>query len=265
MSIRSADIIFFDTETEVSNDLPVEVSAVHVKEGVVKDTFSTLIDIMRPISMKSTEIHNISNEMIKAARAPILPVAIRCFHLWIQQTGAAVISAHNYSGFDKRIVINAARVAGMEEHVKFFDPLQGLDTLTLCNKILKVSQDPEKLKLPEYVYNRKLGTLSSKFLGQAHANAHRAGADVAALSEIFYKLLDVCESKGIPKEKADFLTWLNGSYTFDRFETKQHFGQLISDVWKSDPGYCQFLLSSTKDENLKQSIMKYRNASNTKN
>ncbi|MBO5387748.1 MAG: 3'-5' exonuclease, partial [Lachnospiraceae bacterium] len=63
-----SDYVVFDLETtgiSCKNDSIIEISAVKVINGQVIDTFSTLVNPMRPIPYGATAVNGITDEMVK--------------------------------------------------------------------------------------------------------------------------------------------------------------------------------------------------------
>ena len=62
------DYVVFDLETtgiSHKNDAIIEISAVKVINGEVVDTFSTLVNPMRPIPYPATAVNGITDDMVK--------------------------------------------------------------------------------------------------------------------------------------------------------------------------------------------------------
>ena len=259
ISIREVPIVFFDTETEVSNDLPVEISACLAIGKEVKECFTTLVDIGTPITAKSTMIHGISDDMLREQRAPMLAVALRCFRMWLDSVGAINVAAYN-SPFDTRIIQGAVKRSAPDLGDFFKDRLV-FDVLVLARKLIKATDNESLWAQPDHAPNRKLQTLRQKFCPRLEGAAHRGEADVKSTVHVFHALLDLYETK----VGADLLdphhvnTWLGIFEPLETFTFGKHNGKSVAAVWKMDPGYCNYMLGQkTIDPEIRAGLLKFK-------
>ena len=171
MRHRYRDFVVIDFETTGLNfyyDRIVEIGAARVKDGVLGETYETLVNPLMPIPPGATRIHGITDEMVTAA--PSVQDALPDF---LQFIGQSVIAAHN-APFDMKFLITSAHQSG-------FSITNGVtDTLPLCKKIF-----------PE-LSNHRLGTVAAH-LKLAHETAHRSLSDVLATAGILTACLDILD------------------------------------------------------------------------
>lgn len=101
------DYVVFDLETTgtswKSDDI-IEISALKAVAGVVKDSFSTLVDPQRGIPAAASAINGITDEMI--AGAPLIEEALGGFLDFI---GDFVLVGHNIHSFDLKFIYRDAK------------------------------------------------------------------------------------------------------------------------------------------------------------
>ena len=162
------DYVAFDTETTgryIHVDEITEIGAVKVKDGVVADRFSLLVNPGRPIPQEVIELTGITDEMVAGAPAPAEGV-LQFLHF---AEGLPLVG-HNVT-FDVYMILN---------HVSEIPNIL-VDTMRIGRRVAK--------DLPDH----KLGTLFaySQTLGygaQIEGNAHRAGYD-AEMARVIYEAL----------------------------------------------------------------------------
>ncbi len=96
------DYVVFDLETtgiSWSEDAIVEISALKVKNAVITDRFSTLVNPQRSIPYHAYKVHGISDQMV--ADAPCLKEALTGFLDFI---GEDVLVGHNIASFDLKFI-----------------------------------------------------------------------------------------------------------------------------------------------------------------
>ncbi len=126
--LEETTYVVFDLETTGfnagANDQIIEIGAVKMQRGEVKDTFSCLVDPKREISEKITEITKITNEMLKGKKSE--EEAVKKFMAWC---GDAPLVAHN-AKFDHSFLERAFNIYDLGE---FKNTL--IDTLELSRAL----------------------------------------------------------------------------------------------------------------------------------
>ncbi len=123
------DYVVFDLETtgtSVKSDDIIEISAIKTVSGVIKETYSTLVNPKRSIPAAASAINGITDEM--TAQAPFLEEALAGFLDFI---GDFVLVGHNIHTFDLKFICRDA--------MKLFDRQVNndyIDTLNMARKCL---------------------------------------------------------------------------------------------------------------------------------
>lgn len=160
--------VVFDTETtgtDANKDDIIEISAVKLVDGEIKEQFSCLINPGRHISEEATAVNNITDEMV--ANCYKISDVIGDFYKFTRGT---ILVAHN-APFD----ISFISIAGKKNLYDFDNAY--IDTLVLSRQIMP------KLK------NHKLGTIC-KALDVSLVGAHRALNDAVATAQVFVELMN---------------------------------------------------------------------------
>lgn len=163
--LKQNTFVVFDVETtglDADTCEITEIGAAKVQNGVITQTFQTLVKPKGTISYEITQITGITNAMVQDA--PSIDHAIKDFALF---ASGGILVAHNLS-FDIRFIQSAGRKHGI-----LFDN-EKLDTLSF-------------VKSKMYLTNYKLGTIV-KELKIDLTNAHRALFDAVATAEVLIKL-----------------------------------------------------------------------------
>lgn len=165
--LKETAFVVFDTET---TGLPltariIEIGAVRVSKGRMREEFSSLVNPGRSIPYTATEIHGITDEMV--ATAPSLSFVLKGFLNFI---GDDILVAHN-AVFDLRML---ALHFERERLSLFSNPT--IDTHTLARKML-----PQlgKYNLPFLI----------KYWQSPYNGCHRALVDAKHTAFIFLKML----------------------------------------------------------------------------
>jgi len=173
--------IVLDLETTGFNagfDDIIEISALKISNGIIVDTFSTLINPNRYIEPNITELTGISNEMVKDA--PLINNAIDSIISFI---GDCVIVGHNVH-FDVNFLYdNYYGLRGC------FVTNDVLDTLRLSRKFFK---------------NLKHHTLEimANYFDQVNKPTHRAMSDCKATFELLTNIQKYIQTSHIDVEEA---------------------------------------------------------------
>ncbi len=146
------------------HDELTEIGAVKIRNGVVLDTFQTLINPGRSIPPHIVELTSITNDMVRDAAQPRDAVT-RFLEFFGDDRTIAIV--HN-GGFDLRAIrARAKRYAGRQ-----FAP-RSFDTRAYCQSLFPLT-------------GNSLGELAQQF-GVVLTQAHRALADAQATGEVFLK------------------------------------------------------------------------------
>lgn len=161
--------IAFDTET--TGKYPIEsevceIAGVRFENGMVSNTFSTLIKPSRPMSEEVIKIHGITNEMV--TDAPTMGEVIKKFHDYIGET---TLVAH-HAPFDLGFMAVEFEKAGLSLP----------RTPAICSSRLSRNVITDSI-------NHKLQTLIPH-LGLTRGAAHRATDDARACGELLLKCIE---------------------------------------------------------------------------
>lgn len=162
------DYVLYDLETTGTSsryDEVIEISAVKVKNGVVTEEFSQLVNPGRPIPHAASAVNHITDAMVAAA-----PGFGEVLQQFIVFAGDAVLVGHNINSFDMKFLYrDCERYFGQTLTNDY------IDTLKLA-----------RLCLPELSHHR-LGDLA-QYYGISTAGAHRALNDCRMNQQVFEKL-----------------------------------------------------------------------------
>jgi DNA polymerase III epsilon subunit family exonuclease len=175
--LNECDFVVFDTETtgaKAGHSRMTEIGAYRVSGGKIVDEFQTLVNPEMPIPAHITQLTGISDSM--AARAPLFAdVAPDLLNFF----GDSVLVAHN-ADFDMAFLnYEIRRVYGERKLIN-----HNLCTVRLSRKLLPNIQ------------NYKLHTVAEYFSIQI-CNRHRAAGDALATAQIFVRLLQKLNEKGV--------------------------------------------------------------------
>lgn len=160
-----SDYVLYDLETTGTSSLYdeiIEISAVKVRNGIIVDEFSQLVNPGRAIPMAASMVNNISDEMV--ADAPSFAEVLPRFLSFI---GEDVLVGHNINSFDMKFLYRDCE--------KYFGQ-------TLTNDYV------DTLKLAKMVFpdwkHRRLSDLAD-YYGISTRGAHRALADCKMNQKVF--------------------------------------------------------------------------------
>jgi DNA polymerase III subunit epsilon len=169
--------VVFDLETtglDTANDAIVSVGAIRVlgTRILAGESYTTLVDPGRPIPAASTVFHGIDDKAVVGA--PSAAQAARAFKLFAHD---AVLVAHN-AAFDLAFMRRAAAAAGIVIDNPPFD------TLMIARWLFPDLAD------------HSLDALARR-MGVEIGRRHSALDDARATAEIFVRLVEICERRGI--------------------------------------------------------------------
>lgn len=150
------------TGTDVASDKITEIGAVRIKDGVIVESFQTLIDPEVQLSKKIIELTGITDEMLVGQ-----PKIQDVYPDFIKFLGDGIFVAHN-ADFDYRFLKNAGKDLG------YYLENDYEDTLIISRKLLP--------SLPNHKLNTVCGYFNIEF------RHHRALSDAFATAEAFIEL-----------------------------------------------------------------------------
>ncbi len=167
--------VVFDLETtgfSPVHDEIIEIGAVKVEGGEVKDHYSVFVNPGRPIPARITELTGIRDEMVEGASSieTVLPE-------FLSFCEGCCLVAHN-AEFDVEFIREKANRMGTAVDFTV------LDTLQMARLLLKD------------LHRFKLNTLC-KYLGIKQEHHHRAVDDARVTAEIFLRFITMLEEEGI--------------------------------------------------------------------
>lgn len=213
------DAVVFDTESTGLNifghkfkknskplDRIIQIGAIQIKNGkiVPESSFNKLINPMIPIPEKSTEVHGITDEMVKDAK-PIEAI-LKSFLKNHLNKNNGIIVAYN-SKFDITILNNAIRKCNSKTS----------EDSQLKEKVMHKVLDPFILIQRIHPYlgvRKKLGEQYQFLFCKQMENAHDALSDVKATVDVMkyclYFLSEHRKDKNIPLTLREVLIFQNG-------------------------------------------------------
>ncbi|KPQ07147.1 MAG: DNA polymerase III subunit epsilon [Rhodobacteraceae bacterium HLUCCA12] len=171
--------VVFDTETtglSASSDAIVQIAAVRLVNGrrLETEVFDTLVDPGRAIPPASTDVHGITDSMVRGA--PTLPEVAARFHRFAQ---GAVLVAHN-APFDLAFLRRAEDAIG----ARFDHPV--LDTVLLSAVVFGQTEE------------HALDALTARLgITIPEGARHTALGDTIATADAFLKLVPMLRARGL--------------------------------------------------------------------
>ncbi|BCL83954.1 GIY-YIG nuclease family protein [Ktedonobacteria bacterium brp13] len=173
--LHEVDFVVIDTETtgiRPGPDRVIEVGAVRIHNGVIADSYQSLINPQRRLPPFIVSFTHIMQAMVDAA-----PVAATVIPELLDFCEGATLVGHNL-GFDVRFLSHEAQLLGLAF------PIEGVDTIPLARRFLP--------GLKRF----KLDTLAAHLQIQT-VNRHRALGDAEVTAEAFIKMLALAQKQNI--------------------------------------------------------------------
>lgn len=170
--------IAFDVETtglDRSSDRIVEISAVRFENGIVINSYSSLINPGIGISESASAINHITNEMIARAPSEEHVYAELVKYLGDALNGKTTLCAHNAS-FDMEFLKRALSRMGYDATINC------IDTLSMSRKCIHNTPNHKQITIAEN-------------LGITCNNAHRASSDAEVCGKILFRLLEILDTQ----------------------------------------------------------------------
>lgn len=174
-TLCDVDFVVIDTETtgmRPGPDRVIEIGAVRIHNGVIADTFQSLINPQRRLPPFIVRLTHITQEMVEGA-----PVAAAVMPDLLDFCEGATLVGHNI-GFDLRFLAYEAQLLGLSF------PLDGLDTIPLARRFLPVLK------------HFKLDMLAAH-LNIPTAHRHRALGDAEVTAEAFLHIIALAQQQGV--------------------------------------------------------------------
>ncbi len=171
-----SEIIVVDVETTglcARNDEIIEIAAVKIKNGKIRQQFSSLVKPKIKVPQRITQLTSITQQMLDDADG--IDDVIRRFNEFCGDCD--ILCTHN-SSFDSAFIDKALREAGEKERFCY------LDLLHLCRRLFT---DLKTYKLKSV----------TKYLNIDIGHAHRALDDTVAAAKVLIKVLSAAKSDGV--------------------------------------------------------------------
>lgn len=180
-NMEKDNYVIFDLETtglSTDEDCIVEISAIKVKEGIVAEEFSTLVNPGVHIPYAASSINGITDDMIKDA-----PDTEHALAMFMGYIGDNVLVGHNIISFDLKFL---QRDIGAYFGETLNNPF--IDTLYISREYLP---ELERYSLEEL----------ANFYGISYAGAHRALTDCKINDQIYRRLIKESENSSEAAKK----------------------------------------------------------------
>lgn len=171
------EFIFFDLETtgtSIYTDKVIEIAAVLVKNGEIKNTYQTFVNPHQAIPPKITELTGITNQMVYSGKEED-----EAFEGLLDFIGDKLIAAHNAS-FDTAFLNRWLLKKDINKSYSY------IDSLPLARSVV-----------PE-IGRYNMGRLCS-FFKIKNDHAHRAIDDSIASAKVLLKLFERAKERGVTK------------------------------------------------------------------
>lgn len=160
-------IVIFDLETTGVNtvtDRIVQIAIMKINENGEQETANRLINPQMPIPKSATEIHGITDEMVKDAPA-FKEIAKSLFDIF----DGCDVGGYNSDNFDVPLLMEEFNRAAIQY------PAPGSEVVFI-----------DVLKLERKINSHKLTDTYKRYTGKDLEGAHDAGNDVSATAEVLF-------------------------------------------------------------------------------
>lgn len=238
-------LVFFDLETtglDLYNDRIVQIGVIKYFPDGKKIEYNQLVNPNIPISKESSEIHKITNEMVKDK--PLLgDIAIELSKLFYESD----LGGFNIKFFDIPMLQNEFQRIGLSLEL---EKVKIVDAMTIF-----------KLKEP-----RTLSVAYEKYCGRQMENAHDAMVDIKASVEVlegqlkFYNdipnTVEEIHEYCFPADPNAYdlegkLRYVNGELTINFGKNKS---RTLKELAQSEPSYLHWILNGNFSEKVKRAI-----------
>lgn len=251
----SRPIAFFDLETtgvNLSSDRIVEIAIIKILPDQSRQVKRKLINPGMPIPKQSTDIHGITDEMVKDA--PTFKQAANELKMFLESCD---IGGYNSNRFDVPIL--------MEEFLR-----AGIDVDLSTRKMVDVQH---------IFYSMEPRTLTAAYkfyCAKELVNAHSAEADVDATIEVLLSQIDRYPDLGntvdtiLAKIGEEKIVDYARRFSFDDkgvevFNFGKHKGRAVTDVLKAEPQYYDWMMRGDFPLHTKQKLTEIFNRTLLKN
>jgi DNA polymerase-3 subunit epsilon len=248
-------IAFIDLETtgvSLSNDRIVEIAIIKVLPDGSRQVKRKLINPEKPIPKESTEIHGITDEMVKDAQT--FKQAGNEIKMFIENCD---LGGYNSNRFDIPILMEEFLRAGMD--------------VDLSNR--------KMIDVQHIFYTMEPRTLTAAykfFCEKELVDAHSAQADVDATIEVFMAQLDRYKNLGDTVDSVlgvigeDKIVDYARRFSFNDkgveiFNFGKHKGRAVMDVLKAEPQYYDWMMRGDFPLHTKQKLTEILNRTLLKN
>jgi DNA polymerase-3 subunit alpha (Gram-positive type) len=177
-TIDETEFTIFDTETTgldpVSSDRIIEIAGIRFKGKLTIATFQTLVNPKRPISEAAFQVNGITQDMLKDA--PSSEAVIPRFLSFIQDS---CLCSYN-AGFDLGFLNNELKLLGKN----MLEDIVVVDILKMARRLLPGLERYALISV-------------AQSLGLKLKQVHRAFSDVELTLQVFNKLKELLQAKGI--------------------------------------------------------------------
>jgi DNA polymerase-3 subunit epsilon len=241
-------LVFIDLETtgtQLSQDRIVEIAIIRLNPDGTRQVKRKLINPNMPIPQVTTDIHGITNEMVRDA--PTFKQVANEIKQFIEHSDLA---GYNSNRFDIPLLMEEFLRAGMEfdmQHCRLVD-------------VQKVFHMMEQ---------RTLSAAYKFYCNKTHDSAHSAEADAAATLEILEAQVDRYPQLGQTVESllkcigedrfVDFARRMVFENGVEVFNFGKHKGRAVTEVLKNEPQYYDWMMKGDFPLHTKQKLTEILN------